>query len=110
VSDTADGFRTLVASPLLIPHVRGAGGGGSRGGRRVRAGVDADGDFAVVVEDGRGAGDPRAYGSALAAAQGFNAELDRARRDGLASSPEPVPLTAAALLAAVGRPADRFGG
>ena len=98
MSDAADGFRTLVASPLLIPHVRNPGG---RGGRRVRAGVDAAGAFAVVVEDGRGTGDPRAYGSALAAAQGFNAELDRARRDGLASSPEAVPLTEATLLAAL---------
>jgi hypothetical protein len=44
---------------------------------------------------------PRAYGSPLAAAQGFNAELDRARRDGLASDPEPARLSEAALLAAV---------
>jgi hypothetical protein len=34
------------------------------------------------------------------AAQAYNAELDRARRDGLASDPEPARLGEAALLAA----------
>ena len=91
------GFTALVSSPLLIAHVRSAGGAG---GRRIHAGLDAQGAFAVSVEDGHGAGAPRAYGSALAAAQAYNAELDRARRDGLASNPEPARLGEAALLAA----------
>lgn len=93
------GFTALVSSPLLIAHVRSAGGAG---GRRIRVGLDGHGAFAVVVEDGHGAGTPRAYGSALAAAQAYNAELDRAPRDGLASDPEPARLGEAALLAARG--------
>jgi hypothetical protein len=97
VSAAEDGFTALVSSPLLIAHARSAGGAG---GRRVHAGLDAEGAFAVVVQDGRGAGAPQRYGSALAAAQAYNAELDRARRDGLASDPQPARLGEAALLAA----------
>jgi hypothetical protein len=97
VSAADPGFTALVSSPLLIAHVRSAGGAG---GRRIHAGLDGQAAFAVVVEERRGAGAPRAYGSALAAAQAYNAELDRARRDGLASDPEPARLGEAALLAA----------
>ena len=107
MSGAAGRFVALVSSPLLIGHVRNPGG---TGGRRVHAGLDAEGSFAVAVQDGRGLGAPRAYGSALAAAQGFNAELDRARRDGLASSPEPAALSEAALLAARDATPDRLGG
>jgi hypothetical protein len=91
------GFTALVSSPLLIAHVRSAGGAG---GRRIHAGLDADGAFAVVVEDGHRTRAPRAYGSASAAVHAYNAELDRARRDGLASDPEPARLGEATLLAA----------
>ena len=97
MSAAEHGFTALVSSPLLIAHVRSAGGAG---GRRIHAGLDAHAAFAVVVEDWRGGGRPRAYGSALAAAQAYNAELDRARRDGLAADPEPARLGEAALLAA----------
>jgi hypothetical protein len=97
VSPAEPGFTALVSSPLLIVHVRSAGGAG---GRRVHAGLDAGGAFAVVVQDGRVTGAPRPYGSALAAAQAYNAELDRARRDGLASDPPAAQVGEAALLAA----------
>jgi hypothetical protein len=90
----ADGFTSLVASPLLIPHVRSPGGAG---GRRVHAGLDADRAFAVLVHDGRRPGSPVAYGSEAAAAQAFNAEVERARRAGLTSRPEPVALSGRAL-------------
>jgi hypothetical protein len=91
------GFTSLVASPLLIPHVRHPGGAG---GRRVQAGIDGDGAFAVLVQDGRRAGSAVAYGSAASAAQAFNAELLRARRAGLTSRPEPAPLSERALVRA----------
>jgi hypothetical protein len=84
------GFEVLARSPLLIPHVRNPGG---KGGRRIEAGL-LDGEYAVRVLPG---GSPTLYGSAQAAVHAFNAELERARRDGLTSSPEPVALRVADL-------------
>ncbi len=88
----------LVSSPLLVPHVRSAGGSG---GRRIRAGVvGAARTFALSVEAGGRAPSLRTFGSALACAHAFNDELRRAARDGLHSRPPAQSLTAEALHAA----------
>jgi len=90
-------FAQIVSSPLLIAHVRGAGG---TGGRRVRAGVQVDPPaFAVLVEWSGRQPSLTPYGSAQACAQAFNDELRRAARDGLGSMPEPVATSAERLLA-----------
>lgn len=82
-------MQVLATSPLLIPHVRNPGG---KGGRRIYAGR-VDGEYAVRVEPGG----TTVYGSPLAAVHAFNAEVERARRDGLTSHPEPVALRVADL-------------
>lgn len=90
-------FAPIVSSPLLIPRVRSAGGGG---GRRVHAGVllgEAP-VFAVVVEQGARDPTPAGYGGSDACARAYNAELERAARDRLASRPEAASLSAAELL------------
>jgi hypothetical protein len=84
-------FEPLVASPLLIPHVRNPGG---RGGRRITAGR-RDGEWALDVN-----GAVTEYGSALALVHAFNAAVRAAAHAGLTSRPEPVPLTLDALRAA----------
>ena len=90
-------FAPIVSSPLLIAHVRGAGG---RGGRRIRAGVQIDPPaFAVVVEWTGRQPSLTPYGSVEACAQAFNDELRRAARDGLGSMPEPAGTSAERLLA-----------
>ena len=90
-------FAPIVSSPLLIAHVRGAGG---TGGRRIRAGVQVDPPaFAVLVEWSGREPSLTAYGSVQACAQAFNDELRRAGRDGLGSMPEPVGTSAERLLA-----------
>ena len=90
-------FAPIVSSPLLIAHVRGAGG---TGGRRIRAGVQVDAPaFAVLVEWSGRQPSLTPYGSAQACAQAFNDELRRAGRDGLGSMPEPVGTSAERLLA-----------
>jgi hypothetical protein len=90
-------FAQVVSSPLLIAHVRGAGG---TGGRRIRAGVQVDPPaFAVLVEWSGRQPSLTPYGSAQACAQAFNDELRRAARDGLGSRPEPVGTSAERLLA-----------
>ena len=90
-------FAPIVSSPLLIAHVRGAGG---TGGRRIRAGVQVDPPaFAVLVEWSGRQPSLTPYGSAQACAQAFNDELRRAARDGLGSMPEPVRTSAERLLA-----------
>ena len=81
-------FAPLVASPLLIPHVRNPGG---KGGRRITAGT-VDGEWALEVD-----GSVTEYGSPLALVHAFNAALRDAQRVGLTSRPEPVPLTLDAL-------------
>jgi hypothetical protein len=81
-------FEILASSPLLIPHVRNPGG---KGGRRIHAGRVGD-DFAVRVDSSGKTPSLTVYGSADAAVHAFNAELERAGRDGLQSNPEPVPL------------------
>lgn len=95
------GLTVLISSPLLIPHVRSAGGSG---GRRIRAGlVDGGSDgaaFALSVESSGQQPSMRTFGSALACAHAFNDELRRAARDGLASSPPPQALSAQALVEA----------
>jgi hypothetical protein len=89
-------FAPIVSSPLLIAHVRGAGG---TGGRRVRAGAQVDlPAFAVLVEWSGRQPSLTPYGSAQACAQAFNDELRRAARDGLGSMPEPVGTSAERLL------------
>ena len=95
--DVADArFAPIVSSPLLIAHVRGAGG---TGGRRIRAGVQVDAPaFAVLVEWSGRQPSLTPYGSAQACAQAFNDELRRAGRDGLGSMPEPVGTSAERLL------------
>jgi hypothetical protein len=87
------GFTPIVSSPLLIRRVNNPGG---TGGRRIRIGTFGD-EWAVVVEDHRKAPAVRGYAEPLAAVHAYNAELQRARRDGLASRPEAVALTVAAL-------------
>lgn len=92
-------FAPLVASPLLIRRVRGAGGAG---GRRISAGVLL-GDvaaFAVLVEGSGRAPSLRALGGAQACADAFAGELESAARDGLGARPEPAALSAAQLVAA----------
>lgn len=93
-------FAPILASPLLIARVRGAGGAG---GRRVTAGVLVEAPaFAILVEtSGR---DPSltAYGGAVACAHAFNDALGRAARDGLGAAPEPATATAGRLLALAG--------
>ena len=84
-------FAPLVASPLLIPHVRNPGG---QGGRRITAGR-LDGDWALKVDDA-----VTTYGSPVALVHAFNGALRDAGRAGLTSRPEPVPLTLDALRAA----------
>jgi hypothetical protein len=81
----------LVASPLLVPHVRSAGGAG---GRRPRV-VPQDGGFALMVEDHGKAPSRRWYGDALALVHAYNDELRRAARAGLTSRPQPAPLSVA---------------
>ena len=81
-------FAPLVASPLLIPHVRNPGG---RGGRRITAGL-LDGEWALEVN-----GAVTRYGSDVALVHAFNAALRDAERAGLTSRPEPVALTLDAL-------------
>jgi hypothetical protein len=89
-------FASIVDSPLLIAHVRGAGGSG---GRRIRAGLQVDPPaFAVLVEWSGRRPSLTAYGSVQACAQAFNDELRRAARDGLGSRPEPVGTSAERLL------------
>ena len=97
-SDVGDArFAPIISSPLLIAHVRGAGGAG---GRRIRAGVRVDPPaFAVLVEWSGRQPSLTPYGSAQACAQAFNDELRRAARDGLGSMPEPVGTSAERLLA-----------
>ncbi len=80
-----------MASPLLIGHVRNAGG---KGGRRITAGT-VDGEWALAVN-----GAVTEYGSPLALVHAFNGALRDAERAGLTSRPEPVPLTLHALLSA----------
>jgi len=84
-------FAPVVASPLLIPHVRNPGG---RGGRRITAGR-LDGSWALEVN-----GAVTTYGSPVALVHAFNAALRDAARAGLTSRPEPVELTVDALRAA----------
>jgi hypothetical protein len=79
----------LVASPLLIPHVRNPGGAG---GRRLRV-LGEDGGFALVVEDHGRAPSRRWYGDPLALVHAYNDELRRAARGGLTSRPEAAPLS-----------------
>jgi hypothetical protein len=87
------GFTAIVSSPLLIRRVNNPGGSG---GRRIHVGTLGD-DWAVAVQDNRKEPAVRAYAQPLAAVHAYNGELCRARRDGLASRPEAVPLTVAAL-------------
>ena len=90
-------FAPIVSSPLLIAHVRGAGG---TGGRRIRAGVQVEpASFAVLVEWSGRQPSLTPYGSAQACAQAFDDELRRAARDGLGSMPEPAGTSAERLLA-----------
>lgn len=90
-------FAPIVASPLLIARVRGAGG---PGGRRITAGVQVlPAAFAVLEERSGQAGSLTAYADATACAQAFGAALRRAARDGLGASPEPAEIGAAELLA-----------
>ena len=90
-------FTALVASPLLIPHVRTPGG---RGGRRICAGT-LDGDWALQVATGGGRmPSVTPYATPLALVHAYNAALRDARRAGLTSAPEPVQLTLDALRAA----------
>ncbi len=90
-------FAQVVSSPLLIAHVRGAGG---PGGRRIRAGVQIDPPaFALLVESSGRRPSLTPYDSAQACAQAFNDELRRAARDGLGSAPEPAGTSAERLLA-----------
>jgi hypothetical protein len=84
-------FEALVASPLLIPHVRNPGG---KGGRRITAGT-VGGEWALRVNDA-----VTTYGSPVALVHAFNAALRDAARAGLTSRPEPVELTVDALRAA----------
>jgi hypothetical protein len=84
-------FEPLVASPLLIPHVRNPGG---QGGRRITAGR-LDGEWALAVDES-----VTEYGSPLALVHAFNAALRDAGRVGLTSRPEPIELTVDALRAA----------
>ena len=90
-------FAPIISSPLLIAHVRGAGGAG---GRRIRAGVRVDPPaFAVLVEWSGRQPSLTPYASAQACAQAFNVELRRAVRDGLGSMPEAVGTSAQRLIA-----------
>jgi hypothetical protein len=84
-------FAPLVASPLLVPHVRNPGG---QGGRRISAGT-VGGDWALQVDDA-----VTGYGSPMALVHAFNGALRDAARAGLTSRPEPVPLSLDALRAA----------
>ena len=84
-------FAPLVASPLLIPHVRNPG---VRGGRRIAAGR-LDGEWALQVNDA-----VTTYGSPVALVHAFNEALRNAGRVGLTSRPEAVKLTVDALRAA----------
>lgn len=90
-------FVAVVASPLLIAHVRNPGG---QGGRRITAGR-LDGDWALMVATGGGR-EPSVtpYASESALVHAYNAALRDARRAGLTSRPEPVALTVDALRAA----------
>ncbi len=99
--DVAGGrFAPLMASPLLIPRVRGAGGAG---GRRVSAGVRvAPPAFAVLLEGSGREPSLTAYGSATACAHAFNDALSRAARDGLGASPAATPISAGRLVALAG--------
>lgn len=92
-------FTALLASPLLIPHVRSAGG---RGGRRVTAGmVVADqAAFAVLVEDSDHQPSLSITGNATACAHAFAEQLRRAGRAGLSAEPPAVAPDGAALVAA----------
>ena len=93
-------FAPVVASPLLIPSVRGPGGAG---GRRVTAGVRvAPASFALLVDGSGRAPSLTAYGSATACAHAFNDALGRAARDGLGASPAATPITAGHLVALAG--------
>src|SRR4051812_33519228 len=87
------GFAPIMSSPLLIRRVANPGGAG---GRRIHLGTLA-GEWAIAVQKHREEPAVRTYGEALAAVHAYNGELDRARRDGLASRPEAVVLTVAAL-------------
>jgi hypothetical protein len=87
------GFTSIVSSPLLIRRVANPGGAG---GRRIHLG-SLDDDWVLAVQDHRKDPALRTYGEAVAAVHAYNGELDRARRDGLASRPEAVALTVAAL-------------
>jgi hypothetical protein len=87
------GFTSIVSSPLLIRRVGNPGGAG---GRRIHVGT-LDGHWVVAVQDHRREPALRAYAEPLAAVHAYNRELDRARRDGLASRPEAVALTVADL-------------
>ena len=87
------GFTPFVSSPLLIRRVANPGGAG---GRRIRLGTLGD-EWAVAVQDHRTEPKVRTYREAVGAVHAYNDALDRARRDGLASRPEAVALTVAAL-------------
>jgi hypothetical protein len=87
------GFTPVVASPLLIRRVANPGGAG---GRRIHLGT-LSGGWAIAVQEHRKEPAVRTYGEALAVVHAYNGELDRARRDGLASRPEAVALTVATL-------------
>ena len=93
------GVSELVASPLLVPHVRSPGGAG---GRRLRV-VREDGGFVLVVEDHGRAPSRRWYGEPPALVHAYNDELRRAARGGLTSRPAPAPLSARGLPRAGGR-------
>lgn len=89
-------FVALVASPLLIEHVRNPGG---RGGRRICAGTQ-DGAWALQVATGRVRASVTSYATPLALVHAYDDVLRAARRAALTSAPEPAPLTLDALRAA----------
>lgn len=89
-------FAPILASPLMIARVRGAGGAG---GRRITAGVVVEpAAFAIVVEGSGRAPSLTSYGGVGACAHAFNDALTRAARDGLGASPEPAATSAERLL------------
>lgn len=103
VTDVVAGLRfaVLIRSPLLIAHVRRAGG---TGGRRVSAGVlVGEPAFAVLVEGGGNEPSLSAFAGAIACSHAFGEELRRAARDRLAADPPAAAVTPAELLSAGAR-------